>query len=117
VLNEEYSAAIDRIGGESGEITTSLRDADEHLGDLLMVLLGRGKLVLDEGGGLLIRFLEQTDDDLVGRTLASVGRSLQNEVQDIPEEVLVRFQKFWDGISKSFYCSPKIHLKPLRAFG
>jgi hypothetical protein len=117
VLYEEYVAAIDRIGGDSGKISTSLRDADEHLGDHLMVLLGRGKLVLEEGGGLLGRFLDKADDDLVGRTLASVGRSLQNEVQDIPEEVLVRFRQFWEEISKSLYRSPQNHLKALRAFG
>lgn len=118
VLKGEYARAVERIG----VVTADRRhhgDPDEHLAEHLMVFYWRGKLDLDEQGGLLRRFYEKASDTLRAHALEFIGRSLSNTEGAVDTEVLKLLRSLWvfrlDVVRRS--PSPRAHTEELAAFG
>ena len=65
-----------------------------HLGEHLMILYGRGQLGLDEDGGLLRRFLANSNPDIRRYAIGFIGQSLEG-VEKVPEDVVDRFRALW----------------------
>lgn len=118
VLKGEYARAIERIGLAIAD-RRHHGDPDEHLAEHLMVFYWRGKLGLDEQGGLLQRFYEKASDTLRAHVLEFIGRSLRNTEGAVDAGVLERLRSLWVmrlGIAR---CSPSpgMHAAELAAFG
>ena len=60
-----------------------------------MILYGRGQLGLDDDQKLLRRFLETSNAEIRRHAIGFVGQSLES-VQDVPAEIIERFQNLWD---------------------
>jgi len=67
-----------------------------RLGEHLMLLYGRGQLGLDEDGGLLRNFLQKAHPYIRRHAIGFVGRSLDEEKEKIPDDVIDRFMKMYD---------------------
>jgi hypothetical protein len=118
VLKGEYARAVERTGSATAD-RRHQGDPDEHLAEHLMVFYWRGKLDLDEQGGLLERFYEKASDTLRAHAVEFIGRSLRNTEGDVNAEVLERLRSLWD-MRLDVACrspSPEMHAAELAAFG
>jgi hypothetical protein len=95
ILRQEYARAVDRIGSPLRH-SHSLADPEEKLAQHLMTFYWRGKLALEEPGGLLGRFYTQATDQLRAEAIEFVGRSLANTMGDIPIEIMDRLRALWE---------------------
>lgn len=114
VLAEEYARAIDRIGAKP-ERASGPGNPDEHLAEHLMVFYWRGKLGLDEAGGLLTRFYARAGADLRREAIEFVGRSLGNTKDDMEPVVVERLVALWDKRLEA--CRASGEFKELETFG
>jgi hypothetical protein len=92
VLRDQYAHAIDRIG--RGAVSARHPEQpDDRLAEHLMVYYWRGRLPLNQSGGLLARFYSAASADLRAHALGFVGRTVRNEEgPPIPDEVRLRLQ-------------------------
>ncbi|WP_143744322.1 hypothetical protein [Neomoorella thermoacetica] len=56
----------------------------------------RGKLALDEKGGLLDHFSSKANDAIRGHTMDFVGRSLMNKDIEVPAQLIERLKALWE---------------------
>ncbi|MHC5763961.1 hypothetical protein, partial [Nostoc sp.] len=118
LLHEEYRYAVEQINTTLIE-RQKLTHTDEGLADHLMTFYWRGKLNLDESGGLLTRFFELASDALRGYALEFVGRSLKKTENEIDPEILNWLQLLW-GKRLETACNstePNSYTTELAAFG
>ena len=111
VLQGEYSKAIERLR-LTPESYGHMGDPDVHLGEHLILLMGRGLIPSDETG-LCFRFLLKTSDTTAAHALASIGRMLKNQAKEVPHEVIDRFRSIWELLLQSLTARPET----LQAFG
>jgi len=118
VLRKEYDRAVENIGTASSE-RRRLADPDARLIVHLMTLYWRGKLNLEEPNGLLARFFAKASDDLRGRALEFIGRSLHNTKDTVEPKILYRLQALWERrIDEAHRAeAPTWHAAELTAFG
>lgn len=118
ILHEEYSRAVEQIGVVSRE-KKHFADPDEHLAKHLMAFYWRGKLNLQESGGILARFFSRAPDKLRRCALEFVGRSLYNTKDVVVPQVLDLLQALWvERINAARgVTSPTLHAAELAAFG
>ena len=95
ILREEYNYAIDRIGTLSSE-RQYLANPDERLVEHIMTYYWRGKLNLDETGGLLTRLYIKAPDSLREYALDFIGRNLYNTEEVIKPNILKRLKALWE---------------------
>lgn len=94
LLKEEYGRAVELIGTTPSE-RRKFSDPDKRLAEHLMTYYFRGKLNLDESGGLLNLFYRKASDSLCGYAIEFVGRSLRKAEKDVSSEVLDRLKILW----------------------
>ena len=118
VLKEAYARAVERIGTVAAD-RRHLGDTDEHLAEHLMVFYWRGKLDLNEQGGLLRRFYEKASDPLRAHAIEFIGRSLNNTEDAVEAEVLERLRSLWVTRFDAARRAPNrgAHIGELSAFG
>lgn len=118
VLEQEYYKAVERVGKiEVGK--QSLSDPDEHLAEHLMAYYWRGKLDIDQTGGLLEKFYTNASDSLRASAMEFVGRSLRNTEGAVEHTILDRLSFLWQRrLHAARQASqPQDHIKELSAFG
>jgi hypothetical protein len=118
VLHEEYRYAVERINAADSEKQTQ-RDPDYCLAQHLMTLYWRGKLSLEQPNSLLARFFELAPDELRGKSLEFIGRSLRNTNEEIELQILKQLQLLWEQRldTARTATSPISHASELAAFG
>lgn len=118
VLHEEYRYAVERINTAESEKRTQ-RDPDYCLAQHLMTLYWRGKLSLEQPNSLLARFFELAPDELRGKSLEFIGRSLRNTNEEIEPQILKQLQLLWEQRldTARTATSPISHASELAAFG
>lgn len=118
LLHEEYRYAVEQIDPTTIE-RQKLTHTDEGLAQHLMTFYWRGKLNLDESGGLLTRFFELASDALRGYALEFVGRSLKKTENEIDAEILNWLQLLWGKRLETARNStePNSYATELAAFG
>lgn len=94
VLKEEYARAIDRIGTAETD-KWHHGDPDQHLAEHLMVFYWRGKLDLNEDGGLLERFYTKSSELLRAHALEFIGRSLRDTEGTVEAQLLEPLRLLW----------------------
>lgn len=118
VLQQEYGRALGRIGAPRRE-RQRLSDPEQRLGEHFMSFYWRGKLDLDDPGGLLARFYANAPDALRAHALKFAGRSLHGTKDQVASEILDRLQMLWDRrlSAARTAASPLSHVGELAAFG
>jgi len=116
VLRDEYGRAVERIGTLVPD-RRRLADPEERLAEHLMVFYWRGKLRLDEPGGLLQRFYELALDKLRGRAVEFVGRSLRETPGEVPQEIVERLTRLWEYRMARARAAPADSVEELANFG
>jgi hypothetical protein len=117
LLRGQYSASVERLGTEVAGSSGWRRNPLERLGEHLLVMVGRGVLSWGDDNGLVRRFFENASTKVAAHAVAFVGRSLRNENQDVPREVVQRFQRLWDDLLGSIKESPDGRVDMLKTFG
>ena len=116
ILREEYGRAIEHIG----TLLENKRDfakSEEHLAEHLMTFYWRGKLLLDEGNGLLERFYKRASDKIRAHAFDFIGRTLEGEKEAIPAKIADRLKTLWSRRLAVARSSPEYHFKELASFG
>lgn len=117
LLHEEYVYAVERIGTISSD-KRHLADPDVRLAEHLMTYYWRGKLNLNELGGLLARFYVKADGMLRSRSLEFIGRSLRDTKEPVAPHLLERLQALWtQRIEEVRNSAPPAPHTELAAFG
>ncbi|MFA6097442.1 MAG: hypothetical protein WC788_07495 [Candidatus Paceibacterota bacterium] len=93
VLKERYSEAVRNLGNVD-KSKRRFTDRDERLAEHLMLQYGRGKIELSDD--LLKNFWGTADDELRGHALDFVGRSLEDEKNDLNDDILERMKRLWE---------------------
>lgn len=117
-LADQYALAIDRLI-ESAEESDSYADPQASLCDHLMAFYWRGKLNLNEPGGLLNRFWEKASPAVKGKAIEFIGLSLQNTKGVVQAKILDRLRQLWErrlGAARSA-TDVEVFLPELKAFG
>lgn len=94
LLSEDYKIAIEKISEGSDGVGVPA-NPNKRLVDHLMTFYWRGKLDLDESGGLLSSFYSKAPESLHEYALEFIGHSLHNTVDEVPSEILERLKKLW----------------------
>lgn len=113
-LRGEYARAIERLGDSDVNIEQT-DHADENLAEHLVVLYGRGRISLDEAGGLMVRFFEKADARVRAHAMVTAGRILAGD-ETIPPEVIERLKKLWEVRLNATRSSPDADRAELSAF-
>jgi|GEM_PF-715858 len=95
LLEDEYSAAVGRIGKRPEEAAHVL-DPDERLADHLMAFYWRGRLGIDEPGGLLEQFYQKASVKLRVHAIEFLGRWLSDQKAAADTEGLARMRRLWE---------------------
>ncbi|WP_189004285.1 hypothetical protein [Deinococcus roseus] len=97
-LSEQYQiyAKVD-LAGTTPTIWSKHDSIQKDFAEHLALLLGRGLTSLNAPDGILEAFLSNSSVEALSHLSSFIGRSISNE-DDIPEEVLKRFQTFWDQV-------------------
>lgn len=115
-MGDQYAAALDRLG-KVKEKKTWIADPGERLAEHLMFFYWRGKLAIDDPGGLLNRFWSQAPDSIRGHALDFIGRKFENIQGPVPPEILERLKFLWVSRLAIAKESPASHKKEIAAFG
>lgn len=117
-LAEEYRRAIDRLSLHKLP-QSHLGDPDNQLAEHLLVVYGRGLLGADLGDDLLSQYFGRASDDLCQYAVAHIGRSLAESEEEIDQEIIERFQSFWQSRVDAVRGSdcPSAHRGQIGAFG
>lgn len=94
VLHDEYGRAVDLIGTGTLKERHSY-DPEEYLAQHLMLLYVRGRLDLDEPGGLLERFFARASNELRAYAIALFRQSFSPEANELPDTFLARLRALW----------------------
>lgn len=94
LLRVQYVRAIRELGREAPYRVAGNADHKEQLAVHLMVFYGRGVITLEDDD-LVSLFFTRAPLAVRRHALAFIGRSLREEEDDIPTEVLERFQQLW----------------------
>jgi len=94
VLRDEYGRAVDLIGTETLKERHSY-NPEEYLAQHLMLLYVRGKLDLDEPGGLLECFFARASNDLRAYAIALFRQSFSPDANELPDAFLERLRALW----------------------
>ncbi|MEW6542563.1 MAG: hypothetical protein AB1411_03015 [Nitrospirota bacterium] len=94
VIKDVYARAVERIGTVAAD-SRHRGDPDQHLAEHLMVFYWRGKLDVNEQGGVLGRFYEKAPDSLRAHAIEFIGRSLSNTEGAVEAGVLDRLRSIW----------------------
>jgi hypothetical protein len=117
LLHEEYTHAVKRIGTISSD-RRHIADPDVRLAEHLMTYYWRGKLNLNEPGGLLARFFAKANGTLRSRSLEFIGRSLRDTKETVAPGILERLQALWaQRIEEVRNSAPPAPHAELAAFG
>lgn len=96
VLEEEYRwAASHAVEEDSGE-THGFAKPGEGLADHLLSFYWRGLLGLEREDDLLAIFYAHASDSLRAHGMWAIGRALQETKTPLSDEVLSRWQRFWE---------------------
>lgn len=95
ILRHEYAWAVEHISSCTAS-GSHLRDPAQRLAEHLMQLYWRGRLVLEEPGGLLQRFYTKAGDTVRGHAIAFVGRALHETEGDVPAYIIERLKALWE---------------------
>ena len=94
LFEQQYAYAVKQSAlVKSGD--QSREQPMNRLGEHLMVLYGRGELRLDEGDGLLNRFLSDASPEYRRHAIGFVGRVLEFE-KDLSQGFVDRYQVLWE---------------------
>lgn len=94
ILRDEYGRAVDLIGTGTLKERDSY-DPEEYLAQHLMLLYLRGKLGLDEPGGLLERFFSRASNGLRAYATALFRQSFSPEAKELSDAFLERLRALW----------------------
>ncbi|WP_414527241.1 hypothetical protein [Nodularia chucula] len=119
LLSEEYLYTVEQLSEAYIDEQKLLTHTDQSLARHLITLYWRGKLNLDEPGGLLTRFFELASDALRGYALEFVGQSLKNTENQIDPKILNSLQLLWEKRLETACNShePSSYATELAAFG
>lgn len=112
LLRTEYEAAIERVPSSGHKRLLRLNEADQKLGEHLVIFYWRGKLPRRS----LERWFEVAGDALAAHSMEFVGRALRNTEGEVPPEVLQRIRDLWDWRLDAIGTSPAQHPLEARAF-
>jgi hypothetical protein len=118
VLKPVYAHAINQLGNQTGKKSQAY-DPDHHLATHLANFYWRGKIALQDEGGLLELFWLKAPPELRGYLFEHVGRSLSNTRDEIPIEIIDRLKHLWENrLARAKASShPEQHKDELAAFG
>lgn len=100
LLRDQYSYAVDSARGLP-ESTANI-DQFERLGQHLILLFGWGVLgneadnAIHADGEVIKRLVVDSDLQVRTHAMSFVGRSLREDVADIPQDVIYRFMRLWE---------------------
>ena len=114
VLEEQYSIAVDHLHSVNEEKSDW---PSGHLGEHLMVMVGRGVLAWSDENSLVKRFFCNATVADASHAVAFIGRSLQNESDDIPGEVVERFRTLWEHLANYVIAEAIDRTQLLKPFG
>jgi len=100
ILRGSYAQAIDELTSDLTDERSRfnpLRTLAEHM----VILCGRGKLMVEEEDGLLRKFFRRAAPSIRAYGVEFAGRSL-GEVEKLPEEVVPRFVSLWQWFWSEF---------------
>lgn len=98
LLSQEYARAIEQCRGGADE-NRDVREANDGLAEHLMILFGRGSLVIEQDG-LVARFFSIAPVVLQVHAIDFIGRILSHE-QAPPKEVIDRFKNLWQWLAEA----------------
>ena len=116
VLLPVYHQAVQRLSPESEDHRADRDPMAERLAEDLMYLYGRGSLAGEEANRLLPAFHERAPVRLRRYALWYAGHSLREQQEEVPPEVLKRFQALWCGRRELISTVPST-AEELLAFG
>ena len=96
ILRSRYCEAVDRVDETGGHDPSTRGSIGGFLGEHLVILAGRGLVAWSDEDALLTRFFEEAEPDDVRRAIWPIGRDLSNDENEVPNEVLGRFQRLAD---------------------
>jgi hypothetical protein len=94
-LHQQYTFAVNSLG-LARKMNRPIHDPEERLAEHLVIFYWRGKLSLEDSGGILSEFWRKASPVVRARAIEFMGRSLANTTDDIPHEILTRFQHLWE---------------------
>jgi hypothetical protein len=112
VLQKQYTAAVLKLNAAQ-PVTKERDESSKRLAHHLVVLFGRGR---PQSEHLLSEFLNRAPQWLRSDAIGYVGWSL-GKGGEIPESVISRFQKLWEGRRELAERNPKEFVKELSSFG
>ncbi len=112
-LREQYSSAVDRLLLDS-ETKASWHDG--HLGDHLMVMVGRGLIAWTDADSLVKRFFTNATLSEASNAVAFVGRSLLDSSPDVAD-VVNRFRTIWEQLTNFVIDEASDRTQLLKPFG
>ncbi len=114
VLEEQYSIAVDHLHSVNEEESDW---PSGRLGEHLMVMVGRGVLAWSDENSLVKRFFCNATVADASHAVAFIGRSLQNESDHIPGEVVERFRTLWEHLANNVIAEAIDRTQLLKPFG
>ena len=116
LLRSQYRKAVDRVD-DTGRHDPSTRESiGGFLGEHLVILAGRGLVAWSDEDALLKGFFEKAEPDDTRRAILLVGGHLSKHEDDIPDEVVSRFERLADellGLLKKYGGERMGHLSSL----
>jgi hypothetical protein len=114
LLEAEYRRAVDDLkGGRQSPARMSL--GGDPIVQHVMVLYWHGQQALGSGS-LLDQFFEVASEELRHQALDFIGRSLENDRDEISEEIIERMKVLWQVRLRIGMADPVTHAKELSAF-
>ncbi|MFC2062538.1 hypothetical protein ACFLS8_01120 [Chloroflexota bacterium] len=116
LLREEYSVMVERIS-ETPDEKPSMFRPEEHLAEHLMVFYWQGRLKIGEPAGLLERFFKRAPDVIRGHAFSFIGRSIGNNEETIPKNIINRLKKLWENRISTVCADDALSSVELISFG
>jgi len=116
-LREQYKIAVNGLNQDYKAQEDWLRRTGENLGRHLMVMVGRGLVVWNDGDGLLPRFFDNASTSNASHAIAYVGRALERKSSSISATELKRFRQLWESLASHVLDSPSERHPMLKPFG
>ena len=117
MLDDEYSAAIERIG-TADPVSIPFANPDAQLAAHLMGFYWWGVLCLDTPDSLLSRFYEKADDGLRAHAMRELGHGLQSVSAELDPQIATRLRAHWEQRLEIVHSDPATSgQQELAAFG
>jgi len=117
VLRRQYSAGVDRLRTYSDAKTSWRGRPSERLGEHLMVSVGRGLISWADEDDIVRRFFDSASVPDASNAVEFIGRSLRNDSNSIPIEVVDRFRCLWDELVSHILSRSAERMQLLKPFG